>query len=456
MSATFFFSSVLGIFVLACCAELASRCFSRRPALCHALWLAVLVRSLVPSIPLIPAGIGETSSAGLPLLFLTESTELSSISGVGILGLSLVDGLLILWGIGSVCFLTRSVARSLSLRKCIRLGQPADARLKAEVSRGARTLGIGAPRVVTLASIRAPFVYGLRDPILVWPESDTSGASRARSSIILHELVHLKRRDTWTSWIEVLAVCLWWWNPVVRYAIAQSRRFKELACDAWVMEQQPEGRHAYANALIDAIRIRAARPMPDELLNWMGSGARVKERLRSLYRTRQIGKLNLHGFVLMLALFAISLPGLSFTSAPPDQLVSSEITDSQRAFLDRFDATSFEQLQRRSEQQIALNANNGQAHYEFAIARSFFNDFRGAIESFQRQYDLKHSPTYASYNIACCYSRLGELDDAIHWLRKSVESGYNSPLQIDQDQDFDNLRTDSRFRALIDELLAQR
>ena len=195
--------------------------------------------------------------------------------------LSTLDLLLSSWVLGSIWCVVRIVRRSFILRRCLRSARPVDATLERMVEREAERIGVKKPTVLSLSWIQSHFLFGLRNPVLVWPETGDAIVASARSSVILHELAHLKRRDPLTSCLEVAARSLLWWNPLVWYAVAQSRRFKELACDAWVMAEQPEERNLYASALIQAIDLRTPSVLAGSSHGWIGSGSRIRERIRA-------------------------------------------------------------------------------------------------------------------------------------------------------------------------------
>ena len=60
------------------------------------------------------------------------------------------------------------------------------------------------------------------------------------------------------------------------------------------------------------------------------------------------------------------------------------------------------------------------------------------------------------YNVACAYSILGDLDDAIAMLDRAVQNGRGNLEWIGQDPDFDPLRNDPRFDAILDRIRAAR
>lgn len=70
--------------------------------------------------------------------------------------------------------------------------------------------------------------------------------------VLLHEREHVRRHDPWIQGLAVVAVCLYFWNPVLWLAYHFTRRDMELACDRRVLNQLGEKeRRAYARTLVD-------------------------------------------------------------------------------------------------------------------------------------------------------------------------------------------------------------
>ncbi len=53
------------------------------------------------------------------------------------------------------------------------------------------------------------------------------------------------------------------------------------------------------------------------------------------------------------------------------------------------------------------------------------------------------------YTIACIYARQTKPEDAVVWLQKAIQKGYNNWRQIKSDVNLDNIRQDVRFRKII-------
>lgn len=83
-------------------------------------------------------------------------------------------------------------------------------------------------------------------PAPLWDQLDEVG----REAIVCHELAHLRRRDHWWCWGDLLAGTLYWWHPLVWWVRRRLHEEAELSCDAWVIWLLPHGRRAYAEALL--------------------------------------------------------------------------------------------------------------------------------------------------------------------------------------------------------------
>jgi hypothetical protein len=58
------------------------------------------------------------------------------------------------------------------------------------------------------------------------------------------------------------------------------------------------------------------------------------------------------------------------------------------------------------------------------------------------------------YNMGCFASRLGQYADAIRYLMKAVDAGYNDPKKYLDDGDLEPLRWHPRFKRLLREMVS--
>jgi beta-lactamase regulating signal transducer with metallopeptidase domain len=459
---------------LAVMAAGSSRLLRRRPALCHVLWLVVLLRFLVPSVPLTwlgfsagPLNLGgvldvhrflgllEGVSGGTaPGGGRTSAVSPGVLSGVGSLALGV-------WLAGGLGLALSMLRRRLLLRRLWRLGEAPPDFLAREVAAVARRLSIPAPEVRTVRGVASPFVFGLR-PRLVWPHDAAhrpglAGATGIRT-VLAHELAHVARRDCWVGGIESLAVCLWWWNPLFWLVLRQERFHKEAACDAWALRLWPGGRRALAESLVAAGIASPGRPGLGGA--HLSSNARgIQRRVRRLYGGPSRVERPWPVLLAAALLGAATLPGLAerpVASGPPGRPPGdpAEVSRAARVAvfaptLEAAGAANLDELGRRAAFLLEQDPRDGRAWAYAGIAAFGNGDFEEAVGCFLAQYDLGHVPTYASYNAACCYALMGRPEEAIEWLGRSLESGFEDLASLREDPDLAGLHGNPAFERLL-------
>lgn len=96
-----------------------------------------------------------------------------------------------------------------------------------------------------------PALVGAWRPRIVVPfDFDTRFDGDERALILAHEAVHARRRDgLWCLLAQVVAA-IFWFHPLVWWALSALRRDQELACDAGVLRENRGARRRYANAML--------------------------------------------------------------------------------------------------------------------------------------------------------------------------------------------------------------
>lgn len=110
-----------------------------------------------------------------------------------------------------------------------------------------------APRVRLLASpeVPVPMCYGLRRPVVLLPAAAGPELSReVLSCVLLHELVHLERRDTWIMLAQELLRALFWFHPAASWLSKRIDQLRELSCDLTVVRRTGRLKR-YASALVE-------------------------------------------------------------------------------------------------------------------------------------------------------------------------------------------------------------
>jgi len=83
--------------------------------------------------------------------------------------------------------------------------------------------------------------------------------------------------------------------------------------------------------------------------------------------------------------------------------------------------------------------------------RMRLGQFEAAHESFDRAISLKPDDGGAHYDKACCYGLQGKIELAIETLQQAISLDSKYQDMAKTDSDFDGIRNDERFRALIGE-----
>ncbi len=97
---------------------------------------------------------------------------------------------------------------------------------------------------------------------------------------------------------------------------------------------------------------------------------------------------------------------------------------------------------------VAYNQTPG-----FIVAPMFVpyqeGDFAGAAAKLNEVLEEHPGMPLALYNLACCESRLGETDEALEHLAKSIAAEHGFATLARDDDDFDPVRGDARFQELV-------
>jgi beta-lactamase regulating signal transducer with metallopeptidase domain len=109
-----------------------------------------------------------------------------------------------------------------------------------------------------LPGLSSPATLGWWRPQIVLPAICQSHAVEDVQAALWHELKHVQRRDAlWNSLMRLCSIVLWF-HPSVRYAAKAAVRERELACDADVVQDHPNGRDRYASCLLRFARSGAS------------------------------------------------------------------------------------------------------------------------------------------------------------------------------------------------------
>ena len=162
-------------------------------------------------------------------------------------------------------------------------------------------------RVYTSAMAASPMVYGLFSPKIVLPAQQYSETQYRY--ILLHEWMHIRRKDLWKKALMLAVAVLHWYNPACWLMLALFNRDIELACDADVLQAMGKTEHAgYAHVLLDCY----CRMNPSATLKTGFLSGTLQERIGAIMNQKKISMKAKCGVVfLFAALFLASFGKVS-------------------------------------------------------------------------------------------------------------------------------------------------
>jgi bla regulator protein BlaR1 len=173
-----------------------------------------------------------------------------------------------------------------------------------------------------------PAVIGLwRGRIVLPADFDSRYSELERDLVLRHERAHLLRRDPLANLAAAALRCVYWFNPLLHYAVGRFRFDQELAVDAAVLAQRPEARRSYADAMLKTQLMLEQPPLG---CHWQ-SAHPLKERIAMLKHPLPGAARLAAGFAFALALSATT--GYVAWASQPAQAIAAAAADSQGAAL---------------------------------------------------------------------------------------------------------------------------
>ena len=155
----------------------------------------------------------------------------------------------------------------------------------------------------------SPCLFGVFHPA-IYLTPDIAENEMSLRHILAHEETHYHHRDHIWSLLRCIALAIHWWNPLVWAAVVLSRRDGELCCDASTLERLGNvARRAYGETLLAMV---SAKPGPRDLLTcsttMTGSKRGLQERVRWIARRPKV----LVSVSILVVLVALAAVGCAF------------------------------------------------------------------------------------------------------------------------------------------------
>lgn len=98
---------------------------------------------------------------------------------------------------------------------------------------------------------------------------------------------------------------------------------------------------------------------------------------------------------------------------------------------------------------LEQNPSHGEALFQLAILYAKISAHEQAIQTFKRLGHLQPRNPKIDYNIACMYARQNNETDALNWLKKAVEKGYDNWRHLQTDDDLAGIKDTEYVQKLL-------
>ncbi|MFK8114759.1 MAG: M56 family metallopeptidase [Rubripirellula sp.] len=316
----------------------------------HALWLIVLLKVFLPPSIALPSGVGNWGISPLVRNHPTASRLLQpdaisqamvsarAPSQAGQPGStagrqSVTVLLMFAWAAGAALFWFSVVRRHRVLTRAISQ-QPSidEGPIRVAFERAAVQLGISrSPDLRVTNAMTSPFLFGVTQPCVVLPQRFVDQASSSElSAVLTHELVHLRRCDTWTGWIQVIAQGLFWFHPMVWWANHHLRQAREEVCDDSVLRDGGISPETYGESMMRVLTAAKAKSIVEgSLVGVFERGTNLQTRLEKIMNHDPSNRP--FGIVSKLAILAIAMILIPMASSTVATITAQDANGGRKA-----------------------------------------------------------------------------------------------------------------------------
>jgi beta-lactamase regulating signal transducer with metallopeptidase domain len=196
--------------------------------------------------------------------------------------------IILVWIAGGFLYLFWNLILHAGVRSVVRSALPADRRWTSLLDGVARELDL--KRDVALLEsgrLKAAVTVGIINPAIVLPSDCGDWTEGRRRLVLSHEMAHVQRWDTLIEALALFSTIVFWFNPLVWYAVKRLRIERETDCDNVVLRTGAKPSE-YAELLLNiaAELSSSATPAWAWQLSTISQGSNVKDRLMDILNQR--------------------------------------------------------------------------------------------------------------------------------------------------------------------------
>ena len=219
-----------------------------------------------------------------------------------------------IWIAGTIFVAMRSLRRTVRFHRALRDAAPALDPIRSQAEEIARRLGLrSCPAILVVPgrlwpSLWMPCPMPRKIKLILPAGLLTVLTDEQRAAVLAHELAHLRRGDPWVRWLELIAICIYWWHPLLGWFRRKLRESEEECCDMWVIAAT-DGRKSYATALLEtAMFLDGPDRLPAPLLaSGAGPVRNLQRRVTMIMRATWPARLTRFGLVTILGIGGLGL-----------------------------------------------------------------------------------------------------------------------------------------------------
>jgi beta-lactamase regulating signal transducer with metallopeptidase domain len=229
----------------------------------------------------------EPGTSGAPPIAPADASEVASgTSGTTPVGIPWYGWCILAWIAGGLLYLCWNLILHAGVRSVVRRAVPADRRWTLLLDGVTKELDLSR-RITLLESgrVKAAVTVGITDPVIVLPSDCDDWPASRRRLVLSHELAHVKRWDTLIEAFALFTTIVFWFNPLVWYAVRRLRIERETDCDNAVLRTGAKPSE-YAELLMNIAADLSSSATPAWQLSTISQGSNVKDRLMDILNQR--------------------------------------------------------------------------------------------------------------------------------------------------------------------------
>ncbi len=221
------------------------------------------------------------------------------------------------WGFGCAAVLLLMVMEIARLRRITRNAVPILGDPRSDLAeRIGRGLGLSRrPRILEGEPSVMPMTWGFLTPVILLPAASRNWSVARLTSVLHHEMAHVRRGDYAVQLLAEFAAALYWFNPLVWYAAHRLKVERELACDDEVVTGGTASCD-YADDLLELARTMRTYRMTSRAALSMARPSKLAQRLRAILDEKRARNRFSHRGVAAVAALALVLSAAIASVSP--------------------------------------------------------------------------------------------------------------------------------------------